>query len=365
MAVHRDITLDPRLAAAVVAMRAADSARGLSTRSNGTQSIRNSDGTRTVIGAGAGTDGAGGAVGVAQWVGDTTAPGKPTGLSVASSSGVIVVTWDGTLDGGVPSDFDHITVYLKEGSADATVLGTMNTAGSLTSASIASGTSCTVYATAQDAARLEDGTLSPNVSAQSDSITVTVTNTVADVDKEISEQNSTISGIQGDITDLTTDLGTVKTTAKEAKDTADEVSDTLSTDYSKTGTDTSYVTASTNLQTADEIMQSVSGTYATQETVSTVSDAAAAAQSTADKAQSTAEDAWSRTLRVQVSSSPADAAGDTSSLTATVWRGGEQLSDETVARMGLLAWYVGGSRVATGSTYTCAAGTATESRLEA
>jgi methyl-accepting chemotaxis protein len=189
--------------------------------------------------------------------------------------------------------------------------------------------------------------------------------TIADVQAGINNQNETISGIQGDITDLTTDLGTVKTTAKEAKDTADEVSETLSTDYSKTGTDTSYVTASTNLQTADEIMSSVSGTYATQETVSTVSDAAAAAQSTADKAQSTAEDAWSRTLRVQVSSSPADATGDTSRLTATVWRGGEQLSDETVAKMGLLAWYVGGSRVATGSTYTCAAGTATECRLEA
>jgi hypothetical protein len=89
------------------------------------------------------------------------------------------------------------------------------------------------------------------------------------------------------------------------------------------------------------------------------------AKSTADTASTTAEDAWARTLRVQVSSSPADATGDTSRLTATVWRGGEQLSDETVAKMGLLAWYVGGKRVATGSTYTCAAGTATESRLEA
>lgn len=89
------------------------------------------------------------------------------------------------------------------------------------------------------------------------------------------------------------------------------------------------------------------------------------AQSSADAAQGTADDAWARTLRVQVSSAPADAAGDTSTLTATVWRGGELLSDEAVARMGLLAWYVGGSRVATGGTYTCAAGTAAECRLEA
>lgn len=92
---------------------------------------------------------------------------------------------------------------------------------------------------------------------------------------------------------------------------------------------------------------------------------AARAQSSADAAQSTADDAWARTLRVQVSSAPADAAGDTSTLTATVWRGGQQLTEQEVAMMGLVAWYVGGSRVATGSTYTCAAGTATECRLEA
>ena len=89
------------------------------------------------------------------------------------------------------------------------------------------------------------------------------------------------------------------------------------------------------------------------------------ANAAAGAAQSTADDAWARTLRVQVSSAPADAAGDTSTLTATVWRGGELLSDEAVAKMGLLAWYVGGSRVATGGTYTCAAGTAAECRLEA
>ncbi|MDD4138131.1 MAG: hypothetical protein PHT99_09615, partial [Methanoregula sp.] len=275
--IHERLRPKPEDLVGKIALKALDTANSAQTRKSGSVTIHNADGTKTISGAVLGTDETGTAISSANWIGDTTAPGKPTGLSVASSSGVIVVTWDGTLDGGVPSDFDHITVYLKEGSADATALGTMNTAGSLTSASIASGTSCTVYATAQDAARLEDGTLSPNVSAQSDSITVTVTNTVADVDKEISEQNSTISGIQGDITDLTTDLGTVKTTAKEAKDTADEVSETLSADYSKTGTDTSYVASSTNLQTADEIMQSVSGTYATQESLATTDAKATAA----------------------------------------------------------------------------------------
>lgn len=115
-----------------------------------------------------------------------------------------------------------------------------------------------------------------------------------------------------------------------------------------------------------------SAASAAQSTADTAKANAATAQSTADRAQSsadaaqsTADDAWARTLRVQVSSAPADAAGDTSTLTATVWRGGELLSDETVAKMGLLAWYVAGKRVATGGTYTCAAGTAVECRLEA
>ena len=102
-----------------------------------------------------------------------------------------------------------------------------------------------------------------------------------------------------------------------------------------------------------------------QSTADAAKSAAATAQSSADAAQGTADDAWARTLRVQVSSAPADAAGDTSRLTATVWRGGELLSDEAVAKMGLIAWYVDGRRVATGSTYTCAAGTAAECRVEA
>ena len=90
-----------------------------------------------------------------------------------------------------------------------------------------------------------------------------------------------------------------------------------------------------------------------------------AAKGTANAAHAKADDAWSRTLRVQVSSAPADAAGDTSTLTATVWRGGERLTEQEVAMMGLVAWYVGGKRVATGSTYICAAGTAVECRVEA
>lgn len=89
------------------------------------------------------------------------------------------------------------------------------------------------------------------------------------------------------------------------------------------------------------------------------------AKDTADAAKSTADDAYSRTLRIELVSVPADNSNDTSQLIAYVYRGGELLSDQDVAKLGLIAWYVGGKRVATGSTYTCAAGTATECRLEA
>ena len=82
MAIHRDLEPDWRGAAARVAMAALSETRGNQTAPNGTVSIRNSDGTRTVIGAGAGTDGKGASVGVRQWVGDTTPPGRPDRKSV-------------------------------------------------------------------------------------------------------------------------------------------------------------------------------------------------------------------------------------------------------------------------------------------
>ena len=125
--------------------------------------------------------------------------------------------------------------------------------------------------------------------------------------------------------------------------------------------DKAQTTADTAKSTADSAKAAAGSA---QSTADAAKSAARAAQSSADAAQGTADDAWARTLRVEVMSAPADAAGDTSLLTAYAFRGGELLSDEAVAKMGLLAWYVGGSRVATGSTYTCAAGTAAECRLE-
>jgi hypothetical protein len=168
----------------------------------------------------------------------------------------------------------------------------------------------------------------------------------SDADSRIATANSNASTAVSTAKTAASDAATAKTNASTAVTTANGAS----------------TTAASAVKTANAA--SGSAASAVQAAKTAASDASAA-KSTADAARSTAEDAWSRTLRVQVESSPADAAGDTSTLTATVWRGGERLTEQEVAMMGLVAWYVGGSRVATGYTYSCAAGTAVECRVEA
>ena len=214
-------------------------------------------------------------------------------------------------------------------------------------------------ATARDAA----------IKASADSISLDVSRTYtksdtfsayqSDADGRIATANSNASTAVSTAQTAATDAATAKTNASTAVGTANGAASDAATAV-KTANAASGSAASA-VQTANSA-SSTAG--AAKSTADAASGTATAAKSTADKAQSTAEDAWSRTLRVQVSSSPADAAGDTSTLTATVWRGGERLTEQEVAMMGLVAWYVGGSRVSTGYTYTCAAGTAVECRLD-
>lgn len=72
----------------------------------------------------------------------------------------------------------------------------------------------------------------------------------------------------------------------------------------------------------------------------------------------------SRGLYILIASKPATASADTSTLTATVYSDGDQLSEQDVAQIGIIGWYVDGKRKATGYTYTAEAGTAVECRLE-
>lgn len=76
------------------------------------------------------------------------------------------------------------------------------------------------------------------------------------------------------------------------------------------------------------------------------------------------KDGVSKGLHILIASKPAAASAGTSTLTATVYRDGDKLTEQDVAQMGIVAWYVDGVRKATGYEYTCTAGTAAECRLE-
>lgn len=215
-----------------------------------------------------------------------------------------------------------------------------------------------------------------SITGKGDGSLATTAAVAAYVTSQIATANANASTAVSTAKTAASDAATAKTNASSAVSTANSASGTAS----KASTDAAAAvkTANAASSNASSAVSTANGAVSTanaaSSTANTAKSTADTAKSTADSAkaaagsaqsQGTADDAWARTLRVQVSSAPADAAGDTSRLTATVWRGGEQLSDEAVAKMGLLAWYVGGSRVATGGTYTCAAGTAAECRLEA
>lgn len=162
--IHRDLSPDFRSAAAIVASRALSAARGQATAPAGTLSVRSPDGTRTVIG----TDG-----GIRQFVGDTTPPGRPTGVSWSSSAGDVTARWDGTLEGGVPADLDY--VELRAGDE---VVGRLRRAGSCSMRAKA-GTELSCAAVAVD--------VSGNASEPTEAFALAVRDLVAEVSGDASK----------------------------------------------------------------------------------------------------------------------------------------------------------------------------------
>lgn len=158
-----------------VAAAGLTSATSSVTKPSGAKSYDNADGTRTIIGNVANGENSPSYT-MATHVGDTTAPGTPTGVTASSKSGVVVVEWDGTLTGGIPDDFCCVRVYL-----DNVELGILTGAGSVSSASLEGGTTHAVTATAEDDACLPDGAPAHNVSAPTTAISVTVSEGVESV----------------------------------------------------------------------------------------------------------------------------------------------------------------------------------------
>ncbi len=162
--------MSPMEKMANVAASAAQSAREATTRQSGTISVPNADGTRSILGVQNGNGRS-----MATHVGDTTPPGKPLGVSAASSSGVLVAYWSGELEGGIPDDFAKLVVKAKTDGEDEQVLGELYAEGSVSSNRLTVGKTYTVWATAEDDACAEDGTDRHNVSEMSEPVRVTVT----------------------------------------------------------------------------------------------------------------------------------------------------------------------------------------------
>ena len=162
--------MSPMEKMANVAASAAQSAREATTRQSGTISVPNADGTRSILGVQNGNGRS-----MATHVGDTTPPGKPLGVSAASSSGMLVAYWSGELEGGIPDDFAKLVVKAKTDGEGEQVLGELYAEGSVSSKRLTVGKTYTVWATAEDDACAEDGTDRHNVSEMSEPVRVTMT----------------------------------------------------------------------------------------------------------------------------------------------------------------------------------------------
>lgn len=134
-------------------------------------------GQGTIIGGGA----KGG--GISPWVNDTTPPGKPKGLKVFSESSIIFVTWDGSLQGGTPPDFDHVSVFV-----DGVEKATFSAAGTYPTDSYEPDSVHNVTARSWDDAHDADGSSKPNGSGFTDPVEVVV-KSVVDVGQIEDAQN--------------------------------------------------------------------------------------------------------------------------------------------------------------------------------
>ena len=184
MAVHRKAAalMEPMEAMARVAALARERAESAQTSRSGSASYDNGDGTRTIVGPQAGGRS------VATHVGDTEAPPVPRGISAWSGDGSVHVSWDGTLSGEMPADFDHVTVIL-----DGKAAAELRAAGSATVEGLAVGSTVTVTATAEDDCCLADGTPAHNVSAACGAVEVEVTDEPAEVSAGLRVANDSIA----------------------------------------------------------------------------------------------------------------------------------------------------------------------------
>lgn len=185
--------------------------------------FENADGSKTVIQGG--TDSTANIVHIL----DTTPPGAPTGISAWSENGYLYVSWDGTLDGGIPSDFDHVNILV-----DGIPRAQMKNSGTAIFADIAVGLTVAVTATAEDDACLSDGTPAHNVSNPCTGIAVTIRDLLKETKKSADEHESQIDAIQKDIAAYKKSATATYATKTEVNEQTGAISKTIEADYTKT-----------------------------------------------------------------------------------------------------------------------------------
>ncbi|KFI66550.1 collagen-like triple helix repeat-containing protein [Bifidobacterium magnum] len=334
MARHYELAPDGESVALLVAQKALDTARNAGAKPSGTIATRNADGSLSLSGPDAGV------VGSAQWVGDTTVPGVPTGVEVSSRRGVLIVRWDGTLGGGVPDDFSNITVYASwDGLVEPVTVGSLSAAGELTGAVAPVGTVVSVYAVAFDLACDEYGCPNPNISERTVPVVVTIEPLVsqdeldskadqvlasadAAAKQQIAVVNATIAAHKQQIDANTAGVEAGKQLAQEANDKADANAQAIAAESAE---------LDEYKQAADKAMADLDKTVADQGSVldavqSDVSQAkqdilanataSASAQSTASAAQAMASQAASTASSAKDSADAAVATADAAKTAA-------------------------------------------------
>ena len=196
---------------------------GLNTSPTGTISVHRSNGTKDIYGV-LNKDG----YSVAKNVGDTVAPPKPKGIFATSSSDVVYVVWDGTLEDKIPSDFYNVTIYMGVGG-QSSVVGTLTEPGIVSTPPLPTAQSVEIWATAEDDTCKEDGTPAHNVSPESAHQNVTVqhgnnSQGVEDLKKILEKK---IDAVEIKTEQAATDAKGAKAMATDANSTANEVKSTV------------------------------------------------------------------------------------------------------------------------------------------
>ncbi|MSD90164.1 hypothetical protein [Bifidobacterium asteroides] len=255
MAFHADITPRSREdTAAGLAQLALSKAKKQQTRKSGSATWHNNNGTRTVIGPDAGLSG------IAPWVGDTTPPGMPSGIGVDSAAGMILVSWDGTLQGGVPADFDHVQILV-----DGIEAGQLRVRGTATLGPYEADSVHQVTARAWDDAHAEDGSPAPNGSDVTEAVSVTVKSVVgADEIKEAQDKAqqaiNEIAGVKqtaSSASQAAADAGKAAASAGSTASQAKSIADGLSGSVGK-AMDTAVSAADTAKQASSSATTAVS-----------------------------------------------------------------------------------------------------------